>query len=336
MRGQSPKHMSDELPSEEELQAGRMADGSAPPLHSVKLEPEWDKPVPGGDENKSPFELTREELHYKVDLNHLRQLDLACEFNEACVQAGLNAMRNKRAEPSPEPEPKPPGRPALTMNGIQSAGSAQVPKNPAKPKLDDAERALLETERHQKALEAAGIDGSSTSSRVATKHDFSALPTDKLLVMAERCSKNLATLSAKRAEVAHAVIDAAMALDTRRSFLQDRAVAVVFATLLHMQDCFRDVGFGSWMPFRYPDQWLSFCGILQRVLAANGLIHSKNADVYRRLLDETPPVEQEGTVHTRIKNSQSPNNIALCERSQGAKNMSELQTRLNKLRDPPI
>src|SRR5687767_15479286 len=82
------------------------------------------------------------------------------------------------------------------------------------------------------------------------------------------------------------------------------------------------------MPFRFPDQWLSFCGIMTRVLAANGLIHSKYADVYRKLLDETPPVDFEGTIDERIKESRTPHNIARCKWNQGAYTMSELKHRL--------
>jgi hypothetical protein len=51
------------------------------------------------------------------------------------------------------------------------------------------------------------------------------------------------------------------------------------------------------MPFRFPDQWLMFCGVMRRVLAANGLIHPENPDDYRHFLEETPYVradEDEG------------------------------------------
>jgi hypothetical protein len=64
------------------------------------------------------------------------------------------------------------------------------------------------------------------------------------------------------------------------------------------------------------------------VLAANGLIHSAHADVYRKLLDETPPVELEGTVHDRVKESRTPHNVAQGYCNRGAYTMSELKKRL--------
>jgi hypothetical protein len=148
------------------------------------------------------------------------------------------------------------------------------------------------------------------------------------LAMAERGCKLLLAVSPVRAEVARELIDMSMGLETKHSFMWDRAHAVIYATLLHMDEHFQELGFGSWMPFRFPDQWLSFCGIMTRVLAANGLIHSKYADVYRKLLDETPPVNFEGTIDERIKESRTPHNIAQCKWNQGAYTMSELKHRL--------
>jgi hypothetical protein len=148
------------------------------------------------------------------------------------------------------------------------------------------------------------------------------------IAIGERGAKLLVLISEERAKVAHGLVDMAGKLDVRDSFLVDRAHAVVYATLLHMEDSFSDLGFGSWMPFRFPDQWLSFCGVLTRVLAANGLIHAKHADVYRKLLDETPPVDFEGTIDERIKESRTPHNIARCKWNQGAYTMSELRARL--------
>lgn len=113
-------------------------------------------------------------------------------------------------------------------------------------------------------------------------------------------------------------------LDQRRAFMESRAVGVVLNTLLGMEQKFIDVGFGAWMPFRFPDQWLMFCGVMQKVLAANGLIHAKNPDVYRRLLEETPPVESDGfDVAGKL-----PQNWARCWTNRGASTMAELHARL--------
>jgi hypothetical protein len=148
------------------------------------------------------------------------------------------------------------------------------------------------------------------------------------LVMAERGCRLLLAASPVRAAIARELIAMAMELETKQSFLWDRAHGLVCGTLLHMDEHWEEMGFGSWMPFRYPDQWLSFCGIMTRILAANGLIHAKHADVYRRLLDETPPVELKGTIDDRIKESRTPHNMARCKINQGAYTMSELKTRL--------
>ena len=142
------------------------------------------------------------------------------------------------------------------------------------------------------------------------------------------CPSLLMSASAKRTEIAHKLVEQALTLDTRKSFLQNRAVAVVYATLLHLDETFREIGFGSWMPFRFPDQWLAFCGVMRRVLAANGLIHSEHADVYRKLLDETPPVEIEGDVRERARLARTPENISLCHTNRGAATLADLRERL--------
>jgi hypothetical protein len=108
-----------------------------------------------------------------------------------------------------------------------------------------------------------------------------------------------------------------MALDKRQAFLEDRAVAVVKQTLLALDDRFIRVGFGAWMPFRYADQWLMFCGVMSRVLAANGLVHSENPEAYRKILEETPPVEDQQP-HT-------PESWATCWSNRGARTINELR-----------
>ena len=98
-------------------------------------------------------------------------------------------------------------------------------------------------------------------------------------------------------------------------------------TLLHLDEGFKDVGFAGWMPFRYADQWLMFCGIMQRVLAANGLIHSEHAEVYRKLLEETPaPIEPQ---------TKTPQRIARTHMTRGCPTMADLKRRLKESRGPP-
>ena len=101
-------------------------------------------------------------------------------------------------------------------------------------------------------------------------------------------SNALQRVVALRVKLARRAAKLAAQRDLRVDFLHDRAHAVVRDTLLHLDKKFWDVGFGGWMPFRFPDQWLMFVGVLRRVLAANGLIHSPHAQVYRKLLEDTP------------------------------------------------
>ena len=136
--------------------------------------------------------------------------------------------------------------------------------------------------------------------------------------LAERAARALPKISAARVAVLRQIAKLAAVMDTRAAFLHDRAHAVVADTLFAMDEAFEQVGFGSWMPFRYPDQWLIFTGLLSRVLAANGLIGAKNAAVYRRLLEETPPVERaEGE-------AEPPKGIAQCHENQPVKALDEL------------
>jgi len=142
--------------------------------------------------------------------------------------------------------------------------------------------------------------------------------------------KLLPKIAEQRADVAHKITERAGKLNIRDKFMQNRAIAVVYGLLLYLDEEWKKLGFGAWMPFRWPDQWLSFCGLLNRVLAANGLIYARNAETYRKLLDETPPVHLEGTVYERArqaKEARTPNNISRCKINQGAYTMSELQKR---------
>jgi hypothetical protein len=103
----------------------------------------------------------------------------------------------------------------------------------------------------------------------------------------------------------------------------------VASLLLHLDEEFREVGFGSWMPFRYPDQWLMFCGLLKKVLAANGLMYAEHADTYRRLLDETPVADPHpADFDERKKWWETPKNWAKAYSNRGASNMEELRKRL--------
>jgi len=358
-----------ELPSEPELFAGRMKDGSRPRLRSHELYYHWDKPIPGGVEDRSPMEVDLERLHYRINLNHLRQLDKALAFGEAMVDAGLHALKNAPVAQAPSPaqavgapptaadtskgsdplvkqrkeDPPPadlPGRP------VDACSDVRVPPAPFDEHAKEVGKILDDAQKLELEAELAGAVGEAPTACAGEAPALRNIPLEKLLPLAEKGARLIplaekgarliVMASAKRAELAHILADQAFGLDTRKLFLQDRAVAVVYATLLHLDEQFRDVGFGSWMPFRFPDQWLAFCGIMRRVLAANGLIHSKHADTYRKLLDETPPVEIEGEIEDRIKLTRTPINPARCWENRGAETMADLAERLwHEVDHPP-
>jgi hypothetical protein len=177
-------------------------------------------------------------------------------------------------------------------------------------------------------LTEADNDASTPAAATAAAGKMRALRPEAGLVLAERGCKLLLITAPKRTALALELIQLAGALEVKLAFFHDRAHAVINQTLLHLDQQYQDIGFGSWMPFRFPDQWLSFCGIMTRVLAANGLMHAKHADTYRKLLDETPPVEVEGTVQDRIKKARTPINIAKCHSNRGARTMEDLKQRL--------
>jgi hypothetical protein len=114
---------------------------------------------------------------------------------------------------------------------------------------------------------------------------------NQVLNLSMAASKQLARNAVLTRKLAGEAALRANQVDVRRAFIEDRAHAVVANTLLALDEEFRELGFGAWMPFRYPDQWLMFCGVMRRVLAANGLLTVDDPEVYRRLLAETPYVE---------------------------------------------
>ncbi len=119
-----------------------------------------------------------------------------------------------------------------------------------------------------------------------------------------------------------------MEIDKRDAFLEDRAVAVVHDLMLYLDDKFADVGFGGWMPFRWPDQWLMFCGLMRKVLAANGLVYAKHAETYRKLLedDDTPEIElPPGEITERIERAyKTPQSWSRIPRLQSIATLEEL------------
>jgi hypothetical protein len=152
---------------------------------------------------------------------------------------------------------------------------------------------------------------------------------DQALRMAQSAARSLPRVIEQRRKLIHATADASVEIDQRRAFMEDRAHAVVAGTLLALDQQFEKVGFGAWMPFRFPDQWLMFCGVMRRVLAANGLIHAREPDVYRKLLEETPCVvaEEDELPHSPRR---MPQNWSSCWINRGARSMRELYSRMDE------
>ncbi len=143
--------------------------------------------------------------------------------------------------------------------------------------------------------------------------------------------KLLMTVTAARTNFVRELVERASARDKKTEFLEDRAVGVVKQTLLALDKVYSKVGFGSWMPFRFPDQWLMFCGVMSRVLAANGLMYATSPKAYRKLLEETPPVEGErwGGDAAAAGDFKTPKSWGLCERHREVPSLSELFKRVD-------
>ena len=114
-----------------------------------------------------------------------------------------------------------------------------------------------------------------------------------LMDLSVRVSARLNASIAEQARLGYEMVQHGFKRDLKAEFMENRAVAVVKNTLLHLDDGFRDLGFGGWMPFRYPDQWLMFNSLMRKALAAFGLIVPKGPNVWKKLLEETPEVEEE-------------------------------------------
>jgi hypothetical protein len=115
---------------------------------------------------------------------------------------------------------------------------------------------------------------------------------DLLAVSAKgnQCAWILARVAVMRRKAADNLVAAAMRANRKTDFYDSRARAILGHTFLAMEDTFRNVGFGGWMPFRYCDQWLAFSDLMQRLFAANGLMAPNGPNHWARFIRETPPV----------------------------------------------
>jgi hypothetical protein len=148
-----------------------------------------------------------------------------------------------------------------------------------------------------------------------------------------RAAKDLPDLSEKLRDLEAKLLPAEAELKLKQEFYLDRAVSIVTDTLNSMDEKFGKLGFGHWMPFRYIDQWLMFTGILNRVLAAHGLMPSGNAAIYRKLLDDTDPISP------ACADAGPPKSYGLGYRVREFRTMKDMLARIEEVRagrGPPL
>jgi len=372
-----------DLPSEEELFAGAMKDGSRPPLHSRELyekftKDAFGKPLPPELRDKTPSEESADELRQIIELQRLEMWDEIIEAGRFLKDAGLavlNGVDEEEVEevvevettentshvdsPAPSDEPNddssarptdkspreetenPPAQSESTYGKMLRlpspspprarpvrGGFAFMPESQVKKTPTEEERARSMHARSKAVIEKIK-NGDLGRKRKITRADTRGITRKHATSMVYTGARMMTFAVDKRAECALKLVEMTKKQDLKEAFMWDRAHAVVAATLLHLDEEFQEVGFGSWMPFRYPDQWLMFCGIMKRVLAANGLIYAEHADTYRRLLDDAEPVADPiGDIDERIEWWNTPENWSTCWTNRGALNMDVLRQRL--------
>ena len=343
----------------QKLYRGQWSPGGDP------LEDQYMAGIPGRKKDELVFDAER--LKVMVIQQTLDDLDISAAVNRVICTTFLERAEEDpgtRTSRPPEPEqpsspeetpdcsravteaPRAEGTPGTASDGL-SFGSLRmpgirVPKAPAQkhepapddpvvipdppfnPDPQDVER-TAQVEAEKLSVTKQVLRG--PRRRTPCTMSLRDLPIEKLAVAAQRASMNLADLAMKRRIIAELLIDATNKEDVRTAFIRDRAHAVVEGTLLYLDKHFVDAGFGAWMPFRFPDQWLMFCGVMRRILAANGLLHSQHAEIYRQLMDHTPAVDYDGTIDERIQRI-VPRNWGKCWRNRGANDMCHLKLRL--------
>lgn len=259
------RHPAENPPTAEDYYRGVMPDGSPVPSLSAFLTDPYDHEIPGAPDKRSE---TINEIERALDMELLRDYDSVLDglrklktFCDERLEEEFEAER-AAAQEAREIEAAEAAKEATDAKAGENTPADQPKDKPArKPATPRTPRARVRPPR-----------------------------VVSFLALYMQVLKNLLEIAKDRAGFARELIQRASKRDIRRTFIEDRAVGVVRETLLELDKTFKDVGFGSWMPFRFPDQWLMFTGVMRRVLAANGLIAAKHADVYRRLLQETPPV----------------------------------------------
>jgi hypothetical protein len=307
--------------SEQEYVNGVADDGTPLEIISQHLTPPWGetekRPPIGPHAVSSPQHLEFDQKALEAERAHIARVrksvalmegtvdlgDLARQILAVDAQIELETKRRhlERLKNTPVDQDVPPvgevAVPAAPAGPDDASGiavsamrGARVPRSPAR----EAREGRASPGRHEP--EARGThcrDGNATRAPRGPREPR--VPNIKfspalLLTLALRAAKDLPGLSEKLRDLEAKLLPAEAELKRKQEFYLDRAVSIVTDTLNSMDEKFGKLGFGHWMPFRYIDQWLMFTGILNRVLAAHGLMPSGNAAVYRKLLDDTDPI----------------------------------------------
>ena len=202
--------------------------------------------------------------------------------------------------------------------------------------LGKAEKALQAhgPGKAETALQTHGRDGHATqpdpTPREPRAPKFSAA---LLITLALRAAKELPKLSALLRDLEAKLRPAEAEQKLKQELYQDKAVSVVSDALNSMGEAYGQLGFGNWMPFRYADQWYMFCGIMNRVLAAHGLVPSGHAALYRKLLEETP------SISLKAADAGPPKSWGLAYRAREHKHIQGIVARIRENRagrGPPL
>lgn len=303
-------------------------DGSRPPIISQELihdfgphdRPPFAEPPP---KKNTPAHIAASKKTLAGKQEHHRRMNKVALFHERMVDLGLVAMDVVQEE---------------LKSGI------------AVPAMD-----VSEPSRLCQRPEAAGYDHrrDADATPPVTSHagrmPMPRAPRSRLAValaviaMAQRSGRELARISPELlkldTELPQEEADAAL----KSEIYLDRAISIVTDTMTAMDTAYGELGFGNWMPFRFFDQWIIFCGLFQRILAANGLMHSDNPECYRRIIDETPPITplskdcyREAKSHKAIR---PPKSMGYMYRAREWKDFNEILQRVDDVRNgrgPPL
>lgn len=273
----------------------RCKDGSRPKVISNELRIPWgDSDTPPGEppfKPEDPWHKQAETRNEQAEREHLERLQLVVQFHKKMVQAGMAELET--IAPASEAPSAPSEALSARSVGLQSNDRAEAQRASSDRVVAVSEGNNNGNGNAKPAVADApgckgGGKGGGTRARLANPE----VKPLSILTLASRSAKELIKASAELRDAELKYNRTNADAEMRRDFMLDRAVSIVTDTMMHMDKTFADVGFGNWMPFRFPDQWIMFGGVMQRVLAAHGLMHADTPEAYKRLLEETPPITE--------------------------------------------